>query len=275
MRKVCIVMMIIYFVFIFSGCKNDSSQNKDNKVFNFDIKIATEMKKDGWLYYFMYQFTNKADDEPYLCYGAYNLKYKHIDGYDIPIQDEKTGKIIDYTTSSLPYLTLNPKIKPELEKVNAFFMRQAKITPKEVNDLDQLDLKQLDKVHIIKLYNQMLSSDCLPDGKYYFLSVADIVQETPLNDYQWQVGFFIAHGVIQQIHIELIIAGTQYLSDLVEKGEASNEQKTVYQEVQKIEDKIILAQSFIALKYKDTIGKYSFERLLKILDSIETGGYRT
>lgn len=265
MRKTYVLILLICFLFFVFGCSGKPDQNQDH--FNFDTKIATEMNDDGWVYFLSFDKAH-VDNETFLMFGAYNIKHKYIDGYKIPVRDEH-GNIIDYWESNLPYLELNPEIKPELEQVNAFLHEQPELTPKKVEDLDSLDLKHLDKARIVELYNQMISSDYLPDGKYYYLKEAEILLEESKDNYQWQVGYFNAHGVIQQIHIDLIMEGQQQLSDLVEKNEADSDQKAIYQKVKEIEKSIISTQSFTTLKFNGQTGKYSFDRLFNILELLE------
>lgn len=269
-----LTIIIILIVFIFASCQKAIPTEEESTavepLFQFETRTATEEREDGWVYYFTYSYSQGG--EPYYGYDAYNLKYTHIEGYDIPIIDEETSKIIDYTTSSIPYLSLNQSSRPELERIDAFFMEKEYTKPVTLADLDGLQTEQIKKEEVLHLFNEAMERGDLPDGKYAYLSEADIVQEASvLSGYQWQIGYIIMHGNILNLRIELLYDGTTHLSNLVEDGKADDAQKSMQQKIQEIQKQILEKQSFTAANESPApkIGSVKFERLFSLLQQIE------
>jgi hypothetical protein len=237
--------------------------------------LAGDIGEDGWFYFFNYEYKKNKDESLNKSYvfNGYNLKYKHIDGYDIPITDSKTNKVIGTAQSSLPYLLLNQELKPDIETIVDFFTKNQFVHPIEASDLDGLKIKKLNKEDILKLFNQAMEKEELASGKYSYLPEADVVQETPLSGYQWQVGFFIGRGNVLVVRIDLIYKGNTYLSDLVSNNKADESQKNIYNKVKEIENKVISEQSFNITDFQDlTIDTVQFKRLYTLLQKIESGG---
>lgn len=267
MNKKLSLLLIACLLISMTACNKKASP-----AYKFNTKTAVEEREDGWLYFFNYEYT-KTDK--FYIFNGYNLKYKHIDGYDIPIIDSKTGKIIDILTSSLPSLALNQKIKPDIDAVECFFSKKQFVTPIKISDLDNLNLNKIHKEDILRLFNLAIGKNDLDNGKYSYLPEADIVQETLLSGYQWQVGFFISHGNILKVRIELIYNGSKYLSDIIDNKKADEFQKNIYKSIKEIENKIINDQSFnITMDKELTINNIQFKRLYTLLQKIESGGYK-
>ncbi|MDD4592749.1 MAG: hypothetical protein PHG06_20345 [Parabacteroides sp.] len=279
-KPLAIMLMILLIVsigmlFLITACKDSS---KKRIAFNYFVKSATEEKEDGWVYFFNYEYTldnNGQLEKAYYNFGGDNLKHKHIEGLDIPIIDEQTGRIIDYATSSFPYLLLNQDIKPDLLEIQRFFFMKQFVVPIEMADLEELVLKTINKEEVLELFNEAIGKDRLTQGNYAHIPGADIKQEEILSGYQWQVGYFISYGNIVHIRIELIYDETNYISDLVEKNEANESQFEIYENIINIEKDIIENQSFISgiEGYKDlSIGNIRFERLFNLLEDLESRG---
>ncbi len=276
MKKTLTLLFILCLLIATTSCNNSSKQTNLSSYYNFDAKTAMEEKGDGWLYFFSYEYKNGGKSPGNISYifNGYNLKYKHIDGYDIQIIDNQTGKIVDTATSSLPYLTLDKEINSDIEKINNFFTKKQFITSIKMSDLGALALNKINKQDVLKLFNKAIGKDKLGNGKYYYLPEADVVQEKLINGYQWQVGFFIAHGNIFSIRIELIYNGNIYLSDLIDNNKADKSQKNIYDKIKQIEKNIMEKQSFDIDNEELTIDNIKFRRLYELLKKINSGGYK-
>lgn len=272
-RKISL-LLVFFLLFCLTAC-NSSSKKKSSPP-AFKCKIAIKEKEDGWLHYFDYEYVNNKDgstDRSYV-YSGYNLKYKQIDGYVIPITDSKTGKVIGTASSSLPYLLLNKTLKPDLLAIDDFFTKKQFASPIRLSDLNGLSLQNIQKEDVLNLFNEAIGSEVMTSGKFLGLPEADIVQEKPLNGYQWQVGFYIVAGNIVKVRIELIYDGKMYLSDLIGTDKENKAKKDIYEKVKEIESKIINEQSFIVSGFEDlTIDNIQFKRLYALLQKIQSGGY--
>jgi hypothetical protein len=278
MKRRFLIIFIVCLLVATTACNSTSKQEKTNSVFNFDTKTVVKDIEDGWIHFFTYDYISNNDGTiKNLFYGfnGYNLKYKHIEGYDIPIIDKETGKVTDTATSSLPYLSLDKDIKPDIDKISDFFKKKQFTSPIKMSELDGLNLSKINKQDILGLFNEAVGNEKLANGKYGNLPEADIAQERLLSGYQWQVGFFIVHGNILKIRIELLYEGNTYLSDLIDNNKANQSQKDIYAKIKEIEKNIISKQSFIADGYKGvTIDNVKFERLYKLLQNVDSGGYK-
>lgn len=266
MKKIVCSILIIMIVLSTAGC------SKEKNVGGFEVKIATEMRDDGWLYYLYEEKPFDSVTETYAQYGAYNLKYKYIEGYQIPIKDSETGEVVEYAQSALPYLQITPdeKVRSELETLNNYINTFDHLKKVGNEDFEKIDLASIDKKDVIRLYNAMIDSSVENDGKYGFLPEAGIEQETLINGYQWQVGYFISYGNIKYARIDVVIDGKNYLSDLYHNGETTQEQKEIYEKILLIEKEIIEKQNFSVQIPTDETELYSLKRLNYILKKLDT-----
>ena len=266
-------VFLVLFILIGTGCDTVKPVESQPK-FNFYTKSATRTTEDGWVYFINYEWTKEYVDEAnssYL-YGAYNLKYQHLDGYDIPMINQQTGEVMRYLKSDIPYLAYNQNADKEIRALNDFLQKKAFQAPITAADLDGLQFDYIDRDDVIALFNQMITSENLPEGKYGYLPEASIEQEDSLlSGYRWQVGQFGCLGNIQQIDIELLYEDDVHLSDLVKDGKATNEQKKIQEKIEQIEAKILKEQNLLAAEQenKEAIGSVRFERLQSLLQKVE------
>lgn len=277
MNRKLSLLLVFFLLFCLTACNSPSKSKEKSSLPTFKSKIAVKEKEDGWLYYFDYEYVNNKDgstDRSY-AYSGYNLKYKHIDGYVIPITDSKTGKVIGTSLPSLPYLLLNKTLKPDILAIDDFFTKKQFESPISLSDLDGLSLQNIKKEDVLNLFNEAIGGEVIAFGKFLDLPEADIVQEKPLNGYQWQVGFYNAAGNIVKVRIELIYDESTYLSDLIGTDKENKAKKDIYEKVKEIESKIINEQSFVVNGVEDlTIDNIQFKRLYALLQKIQSGGYQ-
>lgn len=256
-----------------SGC-NTKEPVEAQPNFNFYTKNAIRVTEDGWVYFLNHEWTKEHIEESnssYL-YGAYNLKYKHLDGYDIPMINHQTGEVMQYLEADMPYLACNQNADEEIRALSDFLQRKAFQAPITAADLDGLKFNYIDRDDVVSLFNQMITSENLPEGKYGYLPEASIKQEESLlSGYRWQVGQFGCLGNIQQLDIELLYEDDIHLSDLVKEGKATEEQKKIQEKIEQIEAKILKEQNLLAAEEenKETLGGIRFERLQTLLQKVE------
>lgn len=256
-----------------SGC-NTKEPVEAQPNFNYYCKNAIRVAEDGWVYYLYFEKNKEhiEEDGIYYLYDAYNLKYKHLDVYDIPLIDKQTGKVIQYMETDLPYLSANQNANSEIRALSDFLQRKAFQAPITAADLDGLKFNYIDRDDVVSLFNQMITSENLPEGKYGYLPEASIKQEESLlSGYRWQVGQFGCLGNIQQLDIELLYEDDIHLSDLVKEGKATEEQKKIQEKIEQIEAKILKEQNLLAAEEenKETLGGIRFERLQTLLQKVE------
>lgn len=247
-KKILIALFIAVISFV--GCDGDSGKNVEyekKSQFEFESKVAIFEGEDGWIHYFLCE-SMKGESIPfYYGYDAYNLKHKKLEGYEIEIIDEE-GNVSSSVYPSIPYLTLRDDCMEDFDKINVFFETVAPTELLGDQQKEQISLEVLDRDLVVELYNDAIQSQELGEGDYYYFPEADIVQEDMLNGYLWQVGFFIQHGLILKVNIELIYDDGIYLTDIVSGGNGNDEQKAIAEMIDKIEAEIIEKQLYIVDK---------------------------
>lgn len=272
-KKLIYTIAVILFIGVgiaaFFYWKN--GQSKSSEV-GFLQTTAVKEKEDGWVYFIYYtEVPDKPNDDYSYDFDAYNIKHKRIEGYELEIIDSETNEVIDKTTTSLPYLSLNKQAREELDKVEKLLnekQNQSDITNEE---LDKLELDIIQQEDVIELYNQLRNKENSSSFQYTYLPEADVIQEEHyLDGYIWQFGYFISQVAFEAVHIELIYEDGSYLSELCEKNEASEEQKELYEEVKEMEQYMKENQTLDMKKFKDKkIGEIEFTRLVSIFNNLE------
>lgn len=275
MKKQGVILSVCaILVFLVAGCAAP-----DSPAFTFNEKAIINERENGWYYFSLYSYEDTSNSGPSyysaFVYNAYNLKYKHIDGYDIPIVDKDTGEVVDYAKTSLPYLSLNQDVTSDITNISSYFEGKRLGTSIDMSDLDGLELTYFNKQDFLEIVNNTLAQEPQPDGKYGALPEADIFQEdTPIDGYRWQIGYFCSHGNILAARIELLYEGDSYLSDLVADGKATPEQRQIYEASKQLETFILEKQSFLLEASPAQLHGVSFKRLAHLAGQIEETGSR-
>lgn len=222
---------------------NTANQEKVNDYesqYMFDTKCAVEEGEDGWVYYFCCDYDKGNDTPDVYYYEGHNLKYKSMEGYVIDMRDED-GTVIQSMEAPMVSLVYNEKYDEDMEAIEEYFEKN---TPTDVISGDELQLTNLNGEHVIKLFNQAISSEKMKAGKYYNLPASAVEQEKAMDGYCWQVGYVLMYGQILSVDIELIYEGDIHLSDIVAAGEADENQEKLEAVICNIEDKIVEKQEF-------------------------------
>lgn len=275
MKKIFCCMLSALLLITLSAC-NKKVEKSNASQFNFDTEAASEEGKDGWVYFFTYEYGRKSAEnmKPEYHFNAYNLKYSYIKGYDIPVISESSGKVEQLINPKLPYISLNKKFSDDINNISTYFSKKQFKHTIELKDLDGLSLSAISKEQVLRLFNKAIEKGPMSDGKYGYLPEADLMkEEKELSGYQWQTAYFIAHGNIMNVRIELVSNGSVYLSDLCEKGKADKNQQEIYKKIKEIEREILKQQKFTVIDNNSapTIGNINFSRLYTILQKIQSG----
>ena len=247
---------------------------EETKTYGFDSKVAIEEGENGWVYFFLCEYY-KGENEPYVyVYNAYNMKYKEVEGFEVEMLDME-GNILGSFKPSIPCIILNDNYLNDIQKMLAYFEETKPTEQLNEEEESHITTDLLDKKQVVKLFDEMIESDYVDDGKYDYLPEADTVKEISEEGDCWQVSFLIIHGVIVKTNIEYIYDDEVYLSDKVKEGTASDDELYIDKIVSAIESDIVEGQSFVVNRnvYGD-IAEEAYERLNGILQSIEKGNYR-
>ena len=269
MMKFRYLLLCVALLCCASSCgKNMNSTENVN--FSFDTKEAHRITEDGWVYYSAVDYCNGSQlseaKEISYDYGAYNLKYKVLKGYDkIPIVDKKSKIVTGYADSSIPYLLLG-KERDNLQLINDFINSSFFEDTITDDDVKNLDFSLLDQDLFLNLYNEMIVSEDISDGLFYNWKEADIVQGDLIDGYKWQIGYYVRHGVLIDIQIEIIVTNGEQeinLSDL-----QAEDADDVYEKINEIENAIVKAQSFDSIDFSFSLGGYDFSGIHSLITNI-------
>lgn len=256
-RKILIVIVVM-LVNCLCACNVKQEEENNKQELGFLEKAVYEEGKDGWVYYLTLEYDlneNGSYDKkqaPKCCFSGVNLKYQNLDGYYIPIRDSKTNEIISKQKVNIPDLIYHDDTRDDINAINDYLDQKGFTDPIEVKDLDVSLTNFTDKELVVRLYNKALQQKQRLFGKYS-LPVTAIEQTHKINgEYTWQIGYFDSYGYLDYVDIELIYDGDQYLSDLVEKGNGTEEQKNLNEIVEKMEQQIVEKQQMSTFEYSET-----------------------
>ncbi|MBQ9699848.1 MAG: hypothetical protein IJV71_04425 [Lachnospiraceae bacterium] len=271
-KKIVAIILLVLIVSLI-GCQRSSNknltENKDEELYPFNTKFAMVEGDNGWVHHFICEYDAENDKPLMYYYDAYNLKYKQLDDYVIEIVDEN-GIIEDIAYPAVPYLMLHNDYTVDYMNIDTFFNSNHPIEKLNEEDADILELEYIDENLVIDLFNTAIESDIMENGIYYNLPEADIVQETLMSGYLWQVGYFNVHGVIVNVNIELLYEDGSYLKDIVKDGQGDNREKAIANMLANIEVDIVKKQSFIIDENQyDGVESNIYNRLKRLLQRIE------
>ena len=272
-----------------ASCGNDS---EDKIEWPFEQKVSYIVEEDGWVYSFSYTYDKgELNDDgliPYNFMGV-NLRYRYNEDYVTTVtfmeDGEKKTKIVPQTIQMLGEAN-NSDIKSDMEEIaNILKYQGGEVTTQELLDLtvDDLTFKQLDENIFIELVQAALKGEVHKEGNYDYLPKYALLTESEyLNDYKFQVGFVSSVGCIDVIYIDVLYrTGNNYdsykqLSDIIDSGTASDEQKKIYNMIEEITIGIVENNNILyALEeYEDEIiDNIDFSRLYSFLKEIEENNY--
>lgn len=215
-----------------------------NKIFaasptsdEYTLKLAYADKEDGWKYYF--KIYDSKEGTRYTFNGI-NLKYDKLDGYYVPIVDEKTNEVIDKMESDIIILSISEKYSDDILNINEFFNTKSFKSKITLSDLDDLSVNYIDKNELVKLFNNAITSKeytkmGLFDKAIGFRKTEVKTDNSKLNG-KYRIALTIDYGYITNLNIEYIDNKDQYLSS---KINTNFEDKELLQELENIETDLI------------------------------------
>ncbi|MCD7723849.1 MAG: hypothetical protein LUH82_07935 [Clostridiales bacterium] len=278
MKKLSLIILFM-FVILFSSCSlNTTNTDNDNTDdINYSTKVAI-YTNDSWVYYCYVDFDKNStlENSNYKNYDfdAYNLKYKELDGYDkVPVIDSHTNEVVEYVDSSVPRASLNSELSEEFEMINDWLNTVQPVETIDADDLSDLEVQHIDIDLFINLFNEMINSENMSTGQFGYLPEANIVQGELTDGYEWQIGYFVSHGCIKYINIELIYDAEVkvYLSDIVLSNKATLAQQQTYEIIEKVEQEILDKQILSCEMFNFDDENIDFDRLETLLKSLEEG----
>lgn len=237
------------------------------------VKEAFIDKEDGWIYYI---HVTKFEGENKLSYefDGVNMKYYRLDGYYIPMYDENDKEIGQCGTE--PMLSYSKKTEKDVESV-VKYLEKKQFGDNDITEQDMKELKltSVSKKDVVEIYNKLNDLEYIDVGAdidMLYLSFHDIQQKNIDDKTKLQVAYYNPSGGIRRMHIDILYNNNgkdEYLSDLVENGTASQQQKDLYINLGKIGQSVIDNQSFAVEKNFTNLQGKEYDALFKYLNETD------
>lgn len=274
--KISILLFLVVSAAIIIFHKNSVNADTSNMgaarpTFNQE-KYSILEGDDGWFYAFEISYPKDTSYNITYMFDGYNLKYKELDGYKVPVKDEK-GNILYEVSPNYITLSISKDHKSDIHLINDYFNEKQFQSTISSKDLVDLKLDIIDKDLIINCFNKAIISDMQKTpGKYYDKSFVNrISTKSTSKDLvgEWQLSYLNNFGYIKEAKIEFIFEDGTYLSDLAKKD---NNYLDLLNNIKTIENKIISNQSYTdTVSYvKNVKTKYSINKdLVNLLNKTE------
>lgn len=244
---ICIVAII--GVSIITDHVNANSNELAVEGVSYSSQRSThDVKEDGWVYVFEITYAENKQDPNLYIFDGYNLKYKELEGYYVPVIDKKTGEVLDRVNPSYITLSISETYKEDIYKIGDFFNEKQFIKKITIDDLKDLEIKKFEKSYLVELFNKAIDAELkTKTGDYMDNSFVDKVKvdstDKTMNG-EWQVAYLMDYGYISEVNIEFINENGSYLSDEVKNTRMISDKQELFESIQQIEKEIIEMQSF-------------------------------
>ncbi len=257
LKRYILIILMLCQVISLCAC---SDKDKEHVEWKFSKKMARVVQEDGWVYTFDYLYSKDGLDSdtliPFQFYGI-NLRCRYNDAYTETINTTENGKNVTKTVPAVIQMlggANSQGIKNDMKKVAEILDYQNQdVTPEELLAINPEDVtfEELDKDLFYGLIHEALNSEPHPEGDNILPAYALMTEPEYLNDY------------IQ-------------LSDMVDDGTASTEQKQAFDLIKSISAGIVENNNLMYehSNNKDTnIADIDFSRLYNFLNDIQNDNY--
>ena len=280
MKRKYILIFFISIIFIFvSGLYLKNMENKKSNNFyeenkdaieNYAEKIAIVEGDDAWYYQFLITTFDNGETTNNFFNGC-SLKYSKLDDYYVPVTEN--GKVVEKIIVH-PNLVASQKSvnnvteASEVVLIDDFFDQKQFKKEITTNDLDELTLYNFDKNLIVDLFNKTYDSNFDKTITKFNLAGCSIQSDGEKDGYKYNIGVMHLRRGIGAIRIDLLYNDGTYLSELIENKKATNEQKEIYNNFQKIEEYIVENQE-VNIRDEFDLNKDVYNRLFDIIETFD------
>jgi len=244
---IIILIVIAFSVILLTRDKNKYERPNTGEKAPYISQMAVKEKENGWVCYMALEYLKSNKTTPYYYgYNCENLKYKRLDNYmAVGEEENETGKFTYDAGANHPEYSYNDTYREDIRDINDYFIKHEFNKEIGLEELNDLNLRVITKEEVIELYNQAI----VKPKVYKWGNVPMDNHPTYLttsmtyDDYTWYVGYIISFGHVEYVNIELT-KNDKYISDLVANNTATEEEKNIYNNINKIEDYIIEKQKF-------------------------------
>ena len=228
-------------------------------------KIVVVEGDNAWYYQFLINSLDDGEKTKNFFTGC-NLKYakfKDIEGY------ENIGNNNQYPSLAISDKSTNGVTEEEeVLLINDYFDQKQFRKEITIKDLDELTLYNFDKSLIVDLFNKTYNSNFDKTISKFSIKGCSIQSDEEKDGYKYNIGVMHLRRGIGAIRIDLLYNDGTYLSELVENKKASNEQKEIYNNFQKIEEYIVENQE-VNIRDEFDLNKDVYNRLFDIIETFD------
>ncbi len=235
-----------------SGQKDSTEESWSPDDWVFAQTVAREVTDDGWVYSFDFQYSKEGtiikNTYPFTFTGV-NLRYRYDDSYytvtvdSDGVEHKELIPILHLGTSD------SEAIKNDMLYIHKLIEYDGETVTKEsllALGPEDIELEEIDEELFLRLMHEALTGEPHEYGQYGKLpTYALLTSPEYIDGYKFQIGFTNIVGCIDVIFIDVLYEseegkyGYVQLSDLVEAGSATAEQKDLYNTIQEISKGIV------------------------------------
>lgn len=263
-----VVILLIIASFVFSNKINVDAKKVEGT--DGSLKSAYEKQEDGWIYMFRIYFTNDNSDRSYI-FNGYNLKYKEMEGYSIPVIDTTTDEIVDEIKPEYVSLINSEEYRDDLIAIRDYFNEKQFNSSITVDDLNGLNFDVVSKEYLVSIFNKAINSpEEKIDGDYAAANFFDIKTKASTDESMkgtWQVAYILRNGDIFDVNIEFIDESGNYILDSENKITTYSNDNNLSSKVKLMEEDMVKNQTLYSEKISDEIINDDLDSLLEEIQS--------
>ncbi len=255
-----LLLFIIFLILVLSSCSSDSSNGSETQPTGGELcyRMAFHVADDGWVYVFGNQYSEddfdySSQDKSHVpfAFKGINLRYRYNEDFtESIVTTDKNGKQVTKTVlqSTLTLGDSDSQIeRRDMDIIAEYLGYERKGTLLTTSELlaltsEDLDFEYIDADMFLELMHECLTSDPDPYGNYKGIpSYGLFTEPVYLNGYKFQIGLIGGFGRIEVLIFDVLYQTgdglTDYIQlyDLVQKGEASEEQIELLSTLQEME----------------------------------------
>lgn len=269
------LLLLVVVGLVATGVVNASVEK--SKIISYSQRNVYDEKEDGWIYTFEINYPID-DSEIVYMFDGYNLKYKELDGYYVPVVDDATNEEIYRITPNYITLSISEEYKWDIQKIVKYFNEKQFIDEISISDLESLDILTISKEYLVDIFNRTINSELKTQpGEYYESSFTGRVYQKSTDESmpgEWQATYILSYGDIYDVNIEFITENGIYLSDKVEKNIISTTEKNLVSQIEAIENNIVSNQNVNSNEVSNTSRSNSSTKtnsdLVNLLKKLQT-----
>lgn len=237
-KKISSCFIIMLALVLCSGCAVKEKEKKIEETTQelpegYTARYGTyeSTNGDGWIYVMEISYLSDGTTGYYL--DVINEKYEKMKGYTIKVIGEQ-GEVMYELEPGTVSMGYNDGYSAELHAIEEFLERKNFTEKISLEELEELELKKLDKHIIVDVFNKAITSELRTEfGPSSNDPYAKLYVGEEKNGKKWQAFVLAAYGYIDRVKIDYVSDG-KYFSEKSKK-ELTKEEKKLKKDMELIE----------------------------------------